>query len=376
MQWLSDLPFADNRVLQTGFLAACGIAALVVLAIVYRLAFAHRLRVPGARTRQPRLGLVDAFSLDGQRQLVLIRRDNVEHLVMIGGPNDVLIEPQINRAMTPARENSQPSPLLAPGPPARRTESAVLAQPVVAEAPPTKAAAPPPAALTPAAAPPAAASTPVAAPASATPRAPAGPAIAAVPVVKPIEANRGRPASAPPPPPAAQSAEPARPTPASPPPPRPAPPRPAMPPAIVPASGSASRAPVARPPEKDPPKAPPAPGPANPTAPAPAAPAPPPRPERADSTVTAAKAEPRATPPASPVPPAIAPPPKPPPVARTQPSAPAANGSQPPGDGRPPEQKASAPLIVKGPTKADDPFADLESLEAEMARLLGREKPS
>jgi flagellar protein FliO/FliZ len=377
MQWLSDLPFADNRVLQTGFLAACGIAALVVLAIVYRLAFAHRLRVPGARTRQPRLGLVDAFSLDGQRQLVLIRRDNVEHLVMIGGPNDVLIEPQINRAMTPARENSQPSPLLAPGPPARRTESAVLAQPVVAEAPPTKAAAPPPAALTPAAAPPAAASTPVAAPASATPRAPAGPAIAAVPVVKPIEANRGRPASAPPPPPpAAQSAEPARPTPASPPPPRPAPPRPAMPPAIVPASGSASRAPVARPPEKDPPKAPPAPGPANPTAPAPAAPAPPPRPERADSTVTAAKAEPRATPPASPVPPAIAPPPKPPPVARTQPSAPAANGSQPPGDGRPPEQKASAPLIVKAPTKADDPFADLESLEAEMARLLGREKPS
>jgi flagellar protein FliO/FliZ len=363
MQWLSDLPFADNRVLQTGFLAVCGIAALVVLAIVYRLAFAHRLRVPGARTRQPRLGLVDAFSLDGQRQLVLIRRDNVEHLVMIGGPNDVLIEPQINRAMTPARENNQPSPLLAPAPPARRTESAVLAQPVVAEAPPTKAPAPP-----------AAASTPAAAPASATPRAPAaGQAIAAAPVAKPIEANQGRPASAPP---AAQSAEPARPTPVSPPPPRPASPRPAMPPPIVPASGSTSRAPVARPPEKDPPKAPPAPGPANPTAPAPAAPAPPPRPERADSTVTAAKAEPRATSPASPVPPAIAPPPKPPPVARTQPSAPAANGSQPPGDGRPPEQKASAPLIVKAPTKADDPFADLESLEAEMARLLGREKPS
>ena len=176
MQWLSDLPFADNRVLQTGFLAACGIAALVVLAIVYRLAFAHRLRVPGARTRQPRLGLVDAFSLDGQRQLVLIRRDNVEHLVMIGGPNDVLIEPQINRAMTPARENNQPSPLLAPGAPARRTEPAVLAQPVVAEAPPTKAAAPrsplrrPPPRLRPPL------RRPPPLPASATPRAPRPPA--------------------------------------------------------------------------------------------------------------------------------------------------------------------------------------------------------
>ncbi|MGO8916139.1 MAG: hypothetical protein ACLQJR_09550, partial [Stellaceae bacterium] len=67
MQWLSDLPFSDNRMVQIGFLVACGLAALVVLAILYRFVFAHRLRVPGGRTRQPRLGLVDAFSLDGQR---------------------------------------------------------------------------------------------------------------------------------------------------------------------------------------------------------------------------------------------------------------------------------------------------------------------
>ena len=135
MQWLDQLPFADNRVVQIGFLAACGIAALIVLAILYRLVFAHRLRVPGGRTRQPRLGLVDAFSLDGQRQLVLVRRDNVEHLVMIGGPNDVLIESQINRALTPARENNQASPLLAPGASGRRTEAPLAAAPVVAEAP-------------------------------------------------------------------------------------------------------------------------------------------------------------------------------------------------------------------------------------------------
>ena len=142
MQWLDQLPFADNRVVQMGFLAACGIAALIVLAILYRLVFAHRLRVPGGRTRQPRLGLVDAFSLDGQRQLVLVRRDNVEHLVMIGGPNDVVVELQINRALTPARENSQASPLLAPGASARRTETPLAAAPVVAEAPPSKVASP------------------------------------------------------------------------------------------------------------------------------------------------------------------------------------------------------------------------------------------
>ena len=119
MQWLSDLPFADNRVVQIGFLAACGIAALVVLAILYRFVFAHRLRVPGGRTRQPRLGLVDAFSLDGQRQLVLVRRDNVEHLIMIGGPNDVLVESQINRALAAARETNLAPAAQAPPAPAR-----------------------------------------------------------------------------------------------------------------------------------------------------------------------------------------------------------------------------------------------------------------
>src|ERR1700677_4888262 len=159
MQWLNDFPFADNRVLQIGLLAVCGIAALIVLAIVYRLTFAHRLRVPGGRTRQPRLGLVDAFSLDGQRQLVLIRRDNIEHLVMIGGPNDVLVESQINRAVVPARESNLASPLLVPSAPVRRTEAAALpASPAVPEPPPKVAAkvpasplAPPPAAPAPAA---------------------------------------------------------------------------------------------------------------------------------------------------------------------------------------------------------------------------------
>ncbi len=109
MQWLSGLWTGD--ILQYAVLAACGIAVLVALAIIYRVVFAHRLRVPGGRTRQPRLGLVDAFSLDGQRQLVLVRRDNVEHLVMIGGPNDVLLESQINRAAAiPSSSLAHPEP--------------------------------------------------------------------------------------------------------------------------------------------------------------------------------------------------------------------------------------------------------------------------
>jgi len=45
-----------------------------------------------------RLAVVDAAAVDGSRRLVLIRRDNVEHLLMIGGRADIVVEPNIVRA--------------------------------------------------------------------------------------------------------------------------------------------------------------------------------------------------------------------------------------------------------------------------------------
>ena len=39
-----------------------------------------------------RLSVSEQFNLDNRRRLILIRRDNVEHLIMTGGPVDVVIE--------------------------------------------------------------------------------------------------------------------------------------------------------------------------------------------------------------------------------------------------------------------------------------------
>lgn len=39
-----------------------------------------------------RLDVVEHSSIDGRRRLVLVRRDDVEHLIMTGGPVDVVIE--------------------------------------------------------------------------------------------------------------------------------------------------------------------------------------------------------------------------------------------------------------------------------------------
>lgn len=47
---------------------------------------------------EPRLGVMEQANVDGKRRLVLIRRDDVEHLIMTGGPVDVVIETNIAAA--------------------------------------------------------------------------------------------------------------------------------------------------------------------------------------------------------------------------------------------------------------------------------------
>jgi flagellar protein FliO/FliZ len=84
----------------------------------------NRLGANTNRGRMPRLAVIDAAAVDGRRRLVLVRRDNVEHLLMIGGPTDIVVEPNIVRA-TPARGeqmaprpvgNAEPPPRIAPLP--------------------------------------------------------------------------------------------------------------------------------------------------------------------------------------------------------------------------------------------------------------------
>lgn len=79
------------------------VAFLVVLGLIGAAGVLWRrfggavLKMPGPQGRQPRLAIVDAASVDARRRLVLIRRDNTEHLLMIGGPTDIVIEPNIVR---------------------------------------------------------------------------------------------------------------------------------------------------------------------------------------------------------------------------------------------------------------------------------------
>lgn len=91
----------------TFFFAFVVVLALIGLSawLVRRFA-GNRLGTNASRGRMPRLAVIDAAAVDGRRRLVLVRRDNVEHLLMIGGPTDIVVEPNIVRAI-PGRDQAQ-----------------------------------------------------------------------------------------------------------------------------------------------------------------------------------------------------------------------------------------------------------------------------
>ena len=53
------------------------------------------------RKASRRVGVIESVQLDGKRSIKLVRRDNIEHLVLVGGRDDVVIEPNIMRRPVP-----------------------------------------------------------------------------------------------------------------------------------------------------------------------------------------------------------------------------------------------------------------------------------
>ena len=102
------------------FFLALGFVLLLIAglaALVRRSGFGSRLALSPAAGTERRLALVEVRPLDAKRKLVLLRRDDREHLVLLGIGGDLLIESDI------------------PAPPARPA-AAVQAEGAVAATPP------------------------------------------------------------------------------------------------------------------------------------------------------------------------------------------------------------------------------------------------
>ena len=92
--------------------ASIAIALLVVfllIALLFRILRAFSSGKFGSM-HQNRLGITEAIALEGKRRLVMVRRDDVEHLVLIGGENDLVIEQGIKKASPATTDATKPAP--------------------------------------------------------------------------------------------------------------------------------------------------------------------------------------------------------------------------------------------------------------------------
>lgn len=125
LDWLDEVagPGYSQAVLWTLLALLLLVVLLIVIKVVRSMTFGTF--VAGGRNRKARLAVMDATAVDSHRRLVLVRRDDIEHLLLIGGPTDVVVERDIRigqqrrPAGEPAREpHAAPPPVQQPAAPA------------------------------------------------------------------------------------------------------------------------------------------------------------------------------------------------------------------------------------------------------------------
>jgi len=140
LQWLDSVagPGYVAAILWTFAALVLLVVVLLIIKLVRSLTFGTF--VAGGRNRKTRLAVMDATAVDSHRRLVLVRRDDIEHLILIGGPTDVVVERDIRlaaprrpaltgdngqqQAQAPRPRTTQPAPVPArPAPPPQQPVS-------------------------------------------------------------------------------------------------------------------------------------------------------------------------------------------------------------------------------------------------------------
>jgi hypothetical protein len=126
------------------WIVRASLIAAILLLLVALVIWVARLIVPGTfafrlrRKAPPRLALVDALPIDSRRRLVLVRRDQFEHLILIGGETDLVVEDVIFRGL-PLNARVRADQLrgaAAPAEPAAPPPAPLKPEPAIASAPP------------------------------------------------------------------------------------------------------------------------------------------------------------------------------------------------------------------------------------------------
>lgn len=135
---------SGSTILNAAF--ALGAVIVAILLVLWLLKLLQGATGRVGRGRNARLAVVDTLALDPKRQLLIIRRDNVEHLVLTGGAQDLVIETGIPVEEAPVQNTRRPIPSVAmrkPAPPAPpQRAKGVVPTPAIAPEPKPAPAAP------------------------------------------------------------------------------------------------------------------------------------------------------------------------------------------------------------------------------------------
>lgn len=88
---------AARIVILVGVLLLLAALTMLLVGVAFRVFRGRGFGFRGSRNRAPRLSVPDIMPIDSKRKLVLVRRDTVEHLLLIGGATDLVIEQAIQR---------------------------------------------------------------------------------------------------------------------------------------------------------------------------------------------------------------------------------------------------------------------------------------
>ena len=95
-------------------LFALGVVIVLIVLAVWLLKFVFNVSTGVTRGRNRRLAVVDTLALDTKRQLVIVRRDNVEHLILTGGSHDLVVETNIPVDEAPSQTGRRIAPTARP----------------------------------------------------------------------------------------------------------------------------------------------------------------------------------------------------------------------------------------------------------------------
>lgn len=108
MEWLNSLTNGENGSAINLVLITLALAFLLIVIVwIFRKMTGTAAR-RAMRSRVPRLSITDSTTVDEKRYLVMVRRDNVEHLLLIGGANDLVVESNIVRAQAVQKPVANP----------------------------------------------------------------------------------------------------------------------------------------------------------------------------------------------------------------------------------------------------------------------------